>query len=56
MMVDHAKYATLGYAGVIWLLFLIWHLYLIDVWLGENQRTPLQIYIEKRLDYIFKFQ
>ena len=26
-------------AGVIWLLFLVGHLYLIDVWLGEIQRT-----------------
>ena len=25
--------------GVIWLLFLIGHLYLIGVWLGEHQRT-----------------
>ena len=28
---------SIRYAGVIWLFFLIAHLYLIGVWLGENQ-------------------
>jgi hypothetical protein len=29
----------LSYAGVIWLLFLIGHLYLVGVWLSKNRRT-----------------
>ena len=44
------------YAGVIWLLFLFRHLYLIGVWLGEDRRTnTTKTHVYKRLDYDFKF-
>lgn len=40
-VIDHIvrNPVTLGYAGVIWLIFLIGHLYLMVVRLGEDQRT-----------------
>ena len=45
------------YAGVIWWLFLIGPVYLIGVWLGEDQRTnAITTHVVKnRLDYVFKF-
>ena len=42
----------LRHASVFWLLFSIGHVSLMDVWLGQDQRT--NIIFKKRLDYIFK--
>ena len=40
------------YLSVIWLRFLIGHLNLINVWLGEDQRTNIiKTHPSKRLDY-----
>ena len=45
----------LRYAGVIWLVSLIRHLYLIGAGLGEDQRTNIiKTHVYKRLDYLFK--
>ena len=42
------------YVGVIWLLFLLQHLYLNDVWLDKDQRiNNIKTHVLKRLD-IFK--
>ena len=46
---------VLRFVGVIWLLFLIGHPYLIHVWWGEDQRTnTIEIHVSERLDYVFK--
>ena len=57
-VIDDMNFNILAYVGVIWLLSLIGHLYLIGVWLSEDQRTNTIIkltYVNKRMDYIFKF-
>ena len=44
------------YTGVIRFHYLIEHLYLICVWLVEEQRTnTIKTHVEINLDYIFKF-
>ena len=48
--------AILRYVGVIWLPFLIRHLYLIGVLLGDNHRTStIKTHFKRNLDYIFTF-
>ena len=38
-----------------WLRFLIGSLYLIDMWLNEDQRAKIiKTHVQKGLDYIFK--
>ena len=50
------KWFRVRYVGVIWLLFLLEHLYLIDVWLDKDHRTnTIKTHVYKRLDYVFKF-
>ena len=39
---------SLRHAGVIRLLFLIGHLYVFGVWLGDNQRANILSYMFKR--------
>ena len=41
-------HSSLRYAGVICLLFIIRHLYLIGVWFGEDQRTKTTKHMFKR--------
>ena len=49
-------YMTLRYASVIWLLFLIGHLYLIGVYLGDYQRTKtIKTHGSMRLIHVSKF-
>ena len=44
------------YVCVTRLLFLIKHLYSINVWFGEDQRTNIiKIEVQKRSDYVSKF-
>ena len=46
----------LRYVGVIWLRFLIESLYLICIWLDEDQRTNIiKTHIHNIVDCIFNF-
>ena len=49
---------SLRYVDIKWLIFLIRHLYLIGVWLGEDKRTNNENTINtnnvRRLDYLLK--
>ena len=47
---------SVKYSSVVWLLILIQHVNLIDVRLGEDQRTnTIKTHIWKRLDYVSCF-
>ena len=53
---DETFFPGLMDAGVIWVLLLIGHLYLIGVWLGDDRRTnTIKNHGQKRLDYVFNF-
>jgi hypothetical protein len=55
-LLDKTFFPGLRDAGVIWVLLLIGHLYLIGAWLGDDRRTnTIKKHGQKRLDYVFNF-
>lgn len=54
--VNESLRVNIMYACVTRLLFLIKHLYSINVWFGEDKRTNfIKIEVQKRSDYVSKF-